>query len=121
MPHTLKELCRMFPAFIEHERHRIEPFPSLETAYEHNKTLAMPTYRVIIIFTYNLWYAPTQTDLCQISSPPPKRHLQFPGPGGSGSLFFGGGLFRCARFSSVQIPNPSSGSQRAHSAPPPTS
>ena len=73
---------------------------------------------IIIIFTYNLWYAPTQTDLCQISSPPPKRHLQFPGPGGSGSLFFGGGLFRCARFSSGQIRNAASGSQGRHSGQP---
>src|SRR5258708_12443305 len=118
MPHMLKELCRIFSTFIERKRHIIAAFPSLETAYEHNKTVAMPTYRVIIIFTYNLWYAPTQTDLCQISSPPPKRHLQFPGPGGSESLFFGGGLFRCARFSSGQIRNAASGSQGGHSGQP---
>ena len=118
MPHMLKELCRIFPTLIEGKRHIIVPFPSLETAYEHNKTLAMPTYRVIIIFTYNLWYAPTQTDLCQISSPPPKRHLQFQGPGGSGSLFFRGGLFRCARYSSGQIRNAASGSQGRHSGQP---
>jgi hypothetical protein len=32
-------------------------------------------------------YAPTQTDLSQISSPPPKRHLKFSGPRASGSPF----------------------------------
>ena len=114
----LKELCRMFRAFIEHRRRGIETFPSLKTAYKHNKTLAMPTYRVIIIFTHNLWYAPTQTDLGQSSSPPPKRHLKFAGPGGSGSPFFGGGLFRRARFSSGQIRNAASGSQGRHSGQP---
>jgi hypothetical protein len=114
----LKELCRIFSAFIERKGTIIKLIPSLEAAHEHNKTLAMPTYRVIIIFTYNLWYAPTQTDLCQISSPPPKRHLKFPGPGGSGSPFFGGGLFRCARFSSGQIRNAASGSQGRHSGQP---
>ena len=118
MPHMLKELCRMFPGFIERRRHRIEAVPSLQTAYKYKKTLAMPTYRVIIIFTHNLWYAPTQTDLGQSSSPPPKRHLKFPGPGGSGSPFFGGGLFRCARFGSGQIRNAASGSQGSHSGQP---
>jgi hypothetical protein len=83
-----KELCRTLPAFVERRRTIIEPYPPLKTAYEDYKTLAMPTYRVIIVFAYKLWYAPTHTDLCQISSPPPKRHLKFPGPRGSGSPFF---------------------------------
>ena len=118
MPRMSKELCRTLPAFVERRRTIIEPYPPLKTAYEDYKTLAMPTYRVVIVFAYKLWYAPTHTDLCQISSPPPKRHLKFPGPRGSGSPFFGGGLFRCARFSSGQIRNAASGSQGRHSGQP---
>jgi len=77
--------------------------------------LAMPVCRVIITFTYNLWYAATQTDHSQISSPPPKWYLKFPCPRGSGSPFPGGGLFRRPRFSSGQIRNAASGPQGRHS------
>src|SRR5208282_2121298 len=103
MPHMLKELCRILSAFMERRCTISEALSSLKTICKREKTLATPTYRVIIIFTYNPLYASTQNDLCQISSPLPKWHLKFPGPGGSGSPFFGGGLFRCARFSSGQI------------------
>ena len=114
----LKELCRTPPAVMERRCTISEAFPSSKTVHKREKTLAMPAYRVIIIFTYNLWYASTQNDLCQISSPPPKWHLKFPGPGGSGSPFFGRGLFRCARFSSGQIRNAASGSQGRQSGQP---
>jgi hypothetical protein len=114
----LKELCRTFPAFMERRCTISGAFSSLKTVHKREKTLAMPAYRVIIIFTYNLWCASTQNDICQISSPPPKWHLKFAGPGGSGSPFFGGGLFRCARFSSGQIRNAASGSQGRQSGQP---
>jgi hypothetical protein len=111
----LKELCRTLPPVHRAQRCKNKPFRPLRTPCEHNKMLAMPVCRVIITFTYNLWYAATQTDHSQISSPPPKWYLKFPCPRGSGSPFPGGGLFRRPRFSSGQIRNAASGPQGRHS------
>src|SRR5580704_2977538 len=73
----------------------------------------MGTYMVIIILTYYILYAPAEeTGLCQISGPPPKRHLQFQSPGSAGSALFGGGVLRFAGFGSSQVRDAASGSQR---------
>ena len=88
----------------------------LNSVEKHKKTLAIPIYMVIINFTYHILYAPAEeTELCQSSSPPPKRYIQSPGPAGSGSALFGGRLLRCARFGSGQIRNAASRSERRRS------
>ena len=111
----LKELCRLFLRFQNYQG----LLWLLYSAQKHKKTLATPIYMVIINFTYHILYAPAEeTELCQSSSPPPKRYIQSPGPAGSGSALFGGRLLRCARFGSGQIRNAASGSQGRHSGQP---